>query len=202
MTTNNNDWAGNSMSAFVTNGDSSHSETIRQQHDFYATPPAAVDALISAYQLPEIILEPCCGSGCISTTLERSGRTVISEDLYNQGFGVHGVDFLQRDAMPSGCRCIVTNFPYNQVLPMTLHALDLLPVGGVLASFAKTTFLEGQKRYELLFSNNPPKHVFQFVRRVNCGKNGFFSGESSAVSYAWFVWEKSYIGPPIVSWLT
>ncbi len=33
------------------------------------------------------------------------------------------------------------------------------------------------------------------------GKNGVFGKESSAVCYAWFVWEKGYTGLPQVDWI-
>ena len=36
---------------------------------------------------------------------------------------------------------------------------------------------------------------------VNCGKNGVFGKESSAVCYAWFVREKGYAGLPQVDWI-
>ena len=72
--------------------------------------------------------------------------------------------------------------------------------------FLKTTFLEGQKRYERLYKNTPPKYVLQFSKRVLCAKNGKFAamrnGGGSAVSYAWFVWEKGYKGETTVKWLT
>ena len=85
-----------------------------------------------------------------------------------------------------------------------LHSLDLLPDGGLCVMFLKTTFLEGQKRYERLYKNTPPKYVLQFSKRVLCAKNGKFAamrnGGGSAVSYAWFVWEKGYKGETTVKW--
>lgn len=71
--------------------------------------------------------------------------------------------------------------------------------------FLKTTFLEGQKRYDELFSKNPPHYVLQFSRRVLCAKNGEFQrmkdGGGSAVSYAWFVWNKEYQGNTVIKWI-
>lgn len=83
---------------------------------------------------------------------------------------------------------------------MTLHALNLLPDGGVLCSLAKTVLLEGQARYDDLFRDYPPRYILQFVRRIECGKDGVFTG-SSAVAYAWFVWEKGYTGDLVVKWI-
>ena len=203
MKKNKKDWNGNSTSVFSTGGFSSHSKTPRQIHDFYATHPRAIDGLLSVYQLPPLILEPCCGDGSLSKRLIDFGYTVFSEDLYDYGFGCSGMDFLQRNKMPVGCSCILTNPPYNQALDFVLHALDILPMDGLLCMFLKTTFLEGQRRYHDLFKQFPPESVLQFVSRIPCAKNGEFSAKNgSAVSYAWFVWRKgSYSSFPIVKWI-
>ena len=202
MKKNKKDWNGNSTSVFSTGGFSSHSQTPRQIHDFYATHPRAIDGLLSVYQLPPLILEPCCGNGSLSRRLEEFGYTVISEDLFEYGFGTSGIDFLQRNTMPVGCSCILTNPPFNQALDFVLHALNILPIGGLCCMFLKTTFLEGQRRYHDLFSQFPPESVLQFVKRIACAKNGDFSEmNGSAISYAWFVWRKGSYGQPLVRWI-
>ena len=47
--------------------------------------------------------------------------------------------------------------------------------------------------------------MFQFVSRVLCAKNGDFetmiAGGGSAVSYAWFVFQKGYKGDTIIRWI-
>ena len=70
--------------------------------------------------------------------------------------------------------------------------------------FLKTTFLEGKKRYKELFSQSPPKLVLQFVERMICAPNGDFKAagvKGSAVSYAWFLWQKGYKGETELDWL-
>lgn len=42
----------------------------RQQDDLYATSPVAVEALLEREKFHNVILEPCCGLGHISRTLE------------------------------------------------------------------------------------------------------------------------------------
>lgn len=67
--------------------------------------------------------------------------------------------------------------------------------------FLKITFLEGQKRRYLL-NTHPPRYVAVYSKRINCAKNGDFSKkESSAVAYAWFVWEKGFKGNPEILWI-
>ena len=67
--------------------------------------------------------------------------------------------------------------------------------------FLRLLFLESQSRRKL-FEKQPPKTVYVFSKRVNCAKNGdFVTYDSSAVAYAWFVWEKGYTGETVVKWI-
>ena len=91
----NRDWTGNSKSTFGSLGASNHTEKDREVHDFYATSPKAIDALLSKEELPKNIWECACGSGCLSKRLEEYGYNVTSTDLYNNGYGKIGIDFLK-----------------------------------------------------------------------------------------------------------
>ena len=67
--------------------------------------------------------------------------------------------------------------------------------------FLKLQFLEGQKRRKL-FDRKELKTVYVSSRRIVCAKNGEFDKvSSSAVAYAWFEFEKGYIGNPIIKWV-
>lgn len=135
--------------------------------------------------------------------MNRDGFTLLAM-LIDRGYG-DVQDFFKADTMPDGCKCILTNPPYKYALEFVQHSLDLLPDGGLCVMFLKTTFLEGQKRYERLYKNTPPKYVLQFSKRVLCAKNGKFAamrnGGGSAVSYAWFVWKKGYNGETTIKWI-
>lgn len=62
-------------------------------------------------------------------------------------------------------------------------------------------FLEGKAR-KAFFEENPPKVIYVASGRLNCAKNGEFDKyPSSAVAYAWFVFEKGYKGDTIVKWI-
>ena len=74
-------------------GASNHSEEEREATDFYSTDPDCVLDLLEVETFGEVILEPACGSGNISKVLEENGKTVISTDLYDHGYGKSGVDF-------------------------------------------------------------------------------------------------------------
>lgn len=60
---NNKDWNGNATSVYATHGASNHSDVKRAEHDYYATDPAAVEALLDKEAFTDCILEPCCGGG-------------------------------------------------------------------------------------------------------------------------------------------
>lgn len=197
------DWDGNKMSTFVCLGASNHTDKEREVNDFYATEPSAIDSLMAACSFfPRHVWECACGKGHLSERLKSFGFDVTSSDVVDRGYGAV-CDFLKADKLPyeKEC-CIITNPPYKYATEFVLHAMDLLRDGQFCAMFLKTTFLEGQSRYERIFKNYPPRYICQFKKRVLCAINGEFGGiKSSAVSYAWFVWEKGYKGAPTVKWI-
>ena len=198
------DWVGNEKSKFITLGASNHTDKVRDVNDFYATDPIAIDKLASQFELPDKILEPACGSGCLVGRLSELGHEVIASDVVNRGCG-EVKDFFDIKDMPKDCSCILTNPPYKYALDFIKHSLDILPDNGLCVMFLKTQFLEGQRRYDELFSKNPPMFMFQFIKRVLCAKNADFQrmidGGGSAVSFAWYVWKKGYKGDTIIKWI-
>lgn len=139
----------------------------------------------------------------MSERLKQYCHGVVSTDAIDRGYG-QVQDFLLAKEIPSGCSCIITNPPYKLATEFILHALSLLPDGGRCIMFLKTTFLEGEKRHRLLFSKYPPQRILQFSKRVLCAKNSEFQKMrkvGSAVSYAWFVWEKGYKGETTITWI-
>ena len=133
------------------------------------------------------------------------GTKVVSTDLVYRGYGKGDVNFFECGCMPEGCTAIVTNPPYKYATEYVIHGLGLLEERGLLCLFLKTTFAEGKERYARIFSVTPPKYVLQCSERVLCAKNGEFEymqeHGGSAISYAWWVWEKGYTGPTILDWI-
>lgn len=185
------DWTGN---ASVRNCNLRHADA--EPNDYYATEPKATELLLEREAFDGPIWEPACGEGHISKVLERNGYTVVSTDLIDRGYGSGDVDFLKIPTSEEVDADIVTNPPYKYAKDFVEKALALVRPGRKVAMFLKLTFLEGQSRREL-FRENPPKRVYVASARLQCGKNGDFSG-TSMVAYAWFVWEKGYTGPIIL----
>lgn len=199
----NKDWTGNKATTFANLGASSHSEKEREIHDYYATDPKTIEPLFNKEQFSNIIWECACGEGHLSKAMEEYGKAVYSTDLIDRGYGYGGVDFLKEQRECNGD--IITNPPYKYAQEFVEHSIELIEKSNLknlkVAMFLKLTFLEGKKRKKL-FEKYPPKVVYVFSQRQKCAMNGdFVNTDSSAVCYAWFVWEKGHTGETIIKWI-
>lgn len=191
-------WVGNANSIYKTLGASNHTDKIRQKNDYYATEPKAIDLLLELESFNKNIWECACGEGHLSKRLIANGHDVLSTDLMDRGYGIGGVDFLKQKQLFEGD--IITNPPYKYAKEFVEKSLALIPIGNRVAMFLKVQFLEGQARRKL-FEQHPPKVIYISSARLKCAKNGeFHNVKSSAVAYAWFIWEKGYKGHPIIKW--
>ena len=202
---NNKDWTGNAQSIYRTLGASNHTSKERQQHDYYATEPRAVELLLAEETFAPTIWECACGEGHLSKALEKAGYSVISTDLVYRGFGYPlSIDFLSDKAEGCFSGDIITNPPYKFALEFVEQAIRVVMPRRKVAMFLKLTFLEGQRRKDF-FKANPPKTVYVSSSRLLCAKNGEFEkmrdNGGSAVAYAWFIWEKGYSGDPVIKWI-
>lgn len=188
------DWVGN---ASVRNCNLRSSDA--EPNDYYATEPKAVELLLEKEQFAPTVWEPACGEGHISKVLEKYGYEVWSTDLIYRGYGDGGRDFLNTLPGVVWDGDIITNPPYKYAKEFVEKALDIVAPGRKVAMFLKLTFLEGKGRRDL-FRNNPPQTVYVSSARLQCGKNGDFSG-TSMVAYAWFVWKKGYRGTTSIKWI-
>lgn len=196
----NKDWTGNKNSIYSTLGASSHSITERQQEDYYATEPKAIELLLKEEKFAPHIWECACGEGHLSKVLEAHGYEVVSTDLIYRGYGKQEtVNFLKAKGGFDGD--IITNPPYKYALEFVRKALQMVKHGKKVALFLKLTFLEGKGR-KPFFLENLPKTVYVSSSRLICAMNGDFKTvTSSAVAYAWFVWEKGCAGDPVIKWI-
>lgn len=194
------DWTGNGNSIYSTLGASSHSWTERQREDYYATEPKAMELLLAEEKFAPHVWECACGEGHLSRVLEAHGYDVRSTDFIYRGYGeTETIDFLKAEGSFDGD--IITNPPYKFALEFVKKALRMVGTGRKVAMFLKLTFLEGKGRKQF-FLENPPKTVYVSSSRLICAVNGNFKMiTSSAVAYAWFVWEKGFVGEPVIRWI-
>ena len=183
--------ARNKSNVFSNIGASTHSEYEREENDFYSTDPIAI-AMLHRTQLldhDKTLWECACGDGSMSKELKRLGYNVISSDLYDRGYGATEINFLEQSELERFHGDIITNPPYKYINDFIVKGLKL--TGRKLFIFCRVQTLEGQERYKRIFRDNPPLYILPFVKRVPCYRGGDlsqFKKKSSAVCYAWFVW--------------
>ena len=169
-------------------------------NDLYESPPEAVRALMHAEKLPQVIWEPACGPGVIVRTLRAAGHQVYATDLVDYDSpdqDNHGWDFLSERQLPIGTQAIITNPPFKNAGEVVAHALDLCPRVVMLLRLA---FLESQKRTPILDNGHLARvHVFRnrlpMMHRAGQGIAEAERTASSALAFAWFVWDQNHQGP-------
>jgi hypothetical protein len=178
-------------------GSSAHSSYERADGDFYATDPAAIDALMSVEQFNGAVWECACGKGHLSKRLEEFGHKVISTDLFDRGYGKSGVDFISSHLLANN---VVTNPPFHQAQEFVEHAIGL--GAEKTAMVLKITFLESVRRKKF-FEKHPPRKVAVFSKRLQVAKNDepAMWNKSTAACYAWFIWHKGFRGRPEILWI-
>lgn len=180
-------------------GASNHSLGERQSEDYYATEPKAAELLLGV--MPELnnIWECACGQGHLAKVFDNVDKLGKATDLIDRGYGATE-DFLQSKE-PYHNGDIVTNPPYKYAKEFVEKALELVNVGRYVCMFLKVLFLESRSRKEL-FIKFPPKVIYVSSSRINCAKNGDFDTyTSSAIAYAWYIWQKGYSGESVVKWI-
>lgn len=226
------DWKGNKNSAHAAiaahrGGD----KTMRQEDDFYATDPIALEELVVHTNNRHVVacgLEICrryyghysnyiwecaAGNGNLSNWLRDNGYNVIASDLKYRGCTdgsiVDGVDFLktiprERFKGSSGNPFVIlTNPPYSLATEFIEHALEILPEGGLYIALMNITYLAGQKRYQRVYSKGCLRELYVFSKRIECWKNGEQPKDKcgSIANYAWYVFQKGFNGQPTLYWL-
>lgn len=171
----------------------------REINDYYATNPEAVKDLLKVESFDESIWECACGEGHISKVLLKHGYKVLSSDIIERSFKCEIIDFLNARVFFNGD--IITNPPYKYALEFVEKGLRIIPEGNKIAMFLKLTFLEGQKR-RAFFEKNPPIRIYVYSSRMKCALGGDFEAhKSSAICFAWFIWQKGYKGDPTIHWI-
>lgn len=178
----------------------------REALDYYATPTTEVINILNTINEKlkidisnDTILEPCCGGGhMVEGIIEYcgSGKNIICTDIKDRGYSnleskiEYNLDFLDDNYPYSNVDTIVMNPPYSTIEPFLIRALEIYDKN--LIVLCRTQVLEGEGRFNNIFSTNPPDYIFQYVDRIKCYKNGDFSDkESSAQAYCWLIWSKN-----------
>lgn len=132
------------------------------------------------------VWEPACNRGYMQRPLEEYFVQAWGSDVFDYGIGAQVVDFLFPSPVLESPDWVITNPPFRLAEQFIARALDVAEEG--CAVLVRTSFLEGQGRYQRLFSVNPPTIVAQFVERLPMVKGRVDRKASTATSYAWLVW--------------
>ena len=179
----------------------------REALDYYSTPTEEVTHILNILNLDlndKIILEPHCGGGhMVQGILNYSSEAkIFATDVVSRfnpfaaqqkdvqfNCGIE-YDFLS-DSYPlpeESIDYIIMNPPYSTIEPNVMRALGIANKGVIL--LGRLQFLEGQGRYENIFSDNPPTDVYVYVDRIACFRNGDLNIKPDSVqAYAWFIWD-------------
>jgi len=184
----------------------------RHENDYYPTPTASTIALLDYIKENNLynfdgcsVAEPAAGGGHITNVLKSLDNVnILSSDLYDYGNPeiVSGIDFIDTNFYDDkDVDWIITNPPYDSKLLMPfIHKALRVSNKGVMM-FLKLTFLESTSRMEFFKTNKMLKHVLVFSNRQPMYKNGEVKYKSSAIAYAWYIWDKDYVGQPQIDWI-
>ena len=173
---------------------------IRQAEDYYATEPSVVRDLLEKENFEHLILEPCCGGGHMAEEIKKAGYDVDAYDLVDRGYGKQA-NFLTYD-FEKGVRDIITNIPYTDVVAFLRRAVEISK--SKAAILMPLRYLSSKERYDF-YRECPPSRIYVYTNRICIAKNGHFDryerGQNIEI-YAWYIWDKSYNGEPVIRWIT
>ena len=174
----------------------------RVDNDYYATHTDSTKALLVVEEIIYPALEPACGEGHISKLLTGEHN---SYDLVDRGYGDGVEDFLEDKESPPEYNTVITNPPFALFQEFAEKALKVANKKVIM--FGKLQALEGKKRGTFM-QNSPLRTVYVFKSRQQPLRNGSEIDEltgkkmnSSTMAFAWFVWEKGYVGKPSIEWI-
>lgn len=178
--------------------------SIERQHlDWYATKPDDVKQLLKAIgnEISGSVWEPACGTGHISEVMKANGYNVFSSDIVDRGYNDITGDFLSLDCKDQ-FDIIITNPPYSLAQEFVEHAMKQVKDGGLAIFLMRTLFVDGQARYNDLYSKCNPKYIYSFVKRTYGLIGGDSDNKSStAMSHSWFIFQKGFSGDTIFRWM-
>lgn len=192
------------MSGLNIVGSQRSDETEREENDYYATDPRAIQDLARFEIIQGNVWENAVGEGNLFYELEKLPNTkVIGTDLIDRANGKFKCrDFLKHDETTTNTKVdwIITNPPYKYGKEWVEKSINSVKDNGKVALLMKLVWLESADRYEM-FKKLPLKAVYVYSKRLGVYKNNEKTKNSGLVAYAWFVFDKEYKGKPIIDWI-
>lgn len=168
----------------------------KDEDDVFPTPEWVTEALMAHVKFYGKIHEPACGYGHMAKVISKYNECCAS-DKNDLGYGEIR-DFLQNPPKMFNC---VTNPPYSHVKEFIDTALANTVYK--VAMLCRIEFLSAQSRQEW-FNKFPPTEILILGRRLKRwnAETQDFSGETSAFSHVWIVWDcRKTVEQTIVRWI-
>lgn len=173
-------------------------EPVREEHDFYPTPPEPIRAFIHAEQSRLIefdaVWEAAAGDGALVREMEAMGYTVKSSDLIDRGCGADIRSFYDFGPNDAPAKAIVTNPPFaecNKDPGWVRHALEVIGVE-YMALLLPLNWLGAAGRAGL-WAQYPPARIHLMRWRID------FTGQGAPpMLNAWYVWDRAHVGEPVL----
>lgn len=175
-----------------------------QYSDLYNTPNEALDALVKhvRFDKTKSYFEPCNGIGKISEYFKSNlGINMVTNELHGYSKTDYEQDFLAPSPLASECwnfDTIVSNPPYKIGKEFVKEGFKYVKDQYHLLRFS---FLEGKTRYNELFHMGHLKTVYVFTYRISCSKGVGEENSANSVAYAWYHFDRDYVGNPEIVWL-
>lgn len=177
----------------------------RNKNDYYQTPYSMTKQLLEVENFEGKILEPSCGAGAIVKVLRDHKKSVDYCDL-NNDFSLTGIfknfkDFINDDF--DRYDNIITNPPFSLAKEFILKAKQI--ANNKIAMLLPLNYLHGVSRYNEIYKDTtfPLKAVYVFCRygllEDTIREDGTY--KAGMMVYAWYIWDKSYKGEPVIRWL-
>jgi hypothetical protein len=173
----------------------------KRPRDLYRTPAAVTEALLDHVTFAPVILEPACGHGDLVQVVRRRGYLVHGSDIMPIGAPDAKVgDFLNGPVVFTPPFDIVTNPPGGlqgrKAVAFIQRALAIThPWQGRVAMLLGRDFDSAQKRVHLFRDCPAFAMTLVLLDRIVWFEP---CTESPAVNHAWFIWDWTHRGPPVV----
>ena len=169
----------------------------RRKHDAYDTPKSMILQLLENIELDpsKSVLDPCCANDAMGCVLSEVFKDTVKYDLF---IGEDNKSFFEESKRYD---YIITNPPFSKWNDFVLHAKKI--ARKKVCFLGKIDFLTGIERYnQSVYSGL--ESIYIFTRKPNLAEDFYDSGmryKCGIDGYAWYVWDKLYIGEPIIRWI-
>lgn len=164
----------------------------------------AADSILKKEILTGDVLDPCCGTGVLTTAARPYANNIISLDIHDWGFRDTIVQDFLADASFFGGRdfTVFMNPPFSLSEKFVDRSLELK--ARKIVCFQKFSWWEGSydtgKKRGQWWEKNRPARIWICGDRADCWRHDIpldQRNSSTPTAYAWFVWERGHIGTQI-----